>query len=122
MLEHADKGENPNHLPKYLLGYEADKFTFNFIRTNAPQRTQKYFRYNLLHKLTFALFAIDVYANDQQDFDVAFARVVNRCYLKANQSKNPFYVFNEGLISLPMEDLMQTINYVELYLKDKVVP
>lgn len=121
MLKYADKGKAPDQLPRYLLAHEADKFTLNFVRANAPERTQKYFRFNLLRTITFAFFVIDIYTNDQQDFDVAFARAVNRCYLKARQTKNPFYVFKEVLITFPMEDLMHSINYVELYLEDEKI-
>lgn len=116
MLKHADRGEDANHLPVYLLAYEADKFTFNFVRTQMTERAQKYFRYNLLRTITFALFAIDIYTNDQQDFDVAFAKAVNRCYLKARQEKNPFYVFKEPINLI--QDLMESISYVELYLEE----
>lgn len=115
MLKYADRGEDPNHLPVYLLAYEADKFTFNFVKTQAPEKTQKVFRYDLLRTITFALFAIDIFTNDQQDFDIAFAKAVNKCYLKAHQSKNPFYVFMD--ITSLMEDLMHSINYVEFYLE-----
>lgn len=117
MLKHTDKGEDTNHLPRYVLAQEANKFTLNFVKTQTPERIQKYFRYNLLRTITFALFAIDIYTNDHQDFDQAFARAVNRCYLKANQTKNPFYVFVEPITL--MEDLMESINYIELYLQDE---
>lgn len=116
MLKYADRGKDPNHLPVYLLEREADKSTLNFIRSQAPEKTQKVFKYDLLHTITFALFAIDIYTNDQQDFDVAFAKAVNRCYLKAHQIKNPFYVFETPLDF--MDDLMRSINYVEFYLED----
>lgn len=120
MLEYADKGEDPNNLSGYLLGYEGEKFTFNFIKTQISKESQDIIRYDLLHDITFALFAIDIYTNDQQDFDSAFARAANRCYLKTHQSNNPFYIFNDQFFNVPFKDLMHCMNYIEFYLKGTV--
>ena len=117
MLEYADEGKDPNNLPSYLLGYEGERFAFNFIKTQISKQLQDIIRYDLLHDITFALFAIDVYTNGQQDYDVAFAKAAGRCYLKSHQSKNPFYVFNDQFFNVPLKDLMHSINYVEFYLK-----
>lgn len=118
MLEHVSKNKNPKKRTDYLLEYQADKFVFKFIKTQLSDNVRKVVRYNLLRKIAFALFEIDIYTNDRQNFDSAFARALGRCYLKVRQSKNPFHVFNKRIVGLPFDDLIHSINYVEFYLKD----
>lgn len=117
-LDCADEGKNPDELSPYLLLYEGDKFAFKFIKCYDSEEILKTIRYGLLVRLTFALFTIDIFANDDQNYDEAFARAVNRCYLRARQKNNPFYVFGESIVSLPMEDVIKSMNFIEFYLKD----
>lgn len=117
MLNCEDKKIIPYNLPKYLQEFSALEFTFNFIKKTLSKKKQKIIRYNLLHTLACTLFEIDVFINDQQDYDKAYAKAINRCYLKARQTKNPLYLFNNRFIFRPLGMLISNMVNVELYLK-----
>ncbi len=105
-------------LPKYLKEYSAIEFTYNFIKKEISERHQKLIRYNLLHTLACTLFEIDIFTNDQQDFDKAYAKAINRCYPIANQTRNPLYVFNSRFVFSPLGMLIYNMVNMELYLKE----
>lgn len=108
----------PYNLPVYLQESSAEEFTFKFIKKHIPEKTQKIIRYNLLHTLACTLFEIEIFKNDKQNFDKAYAKAINRCYLKANQTKNPLYIFNKRFIFQPLGMLIPNIIKADLYLKD----
>lgn len=118
MLEIVDKGKNPHKLPKYSQELKADKFTHKFIKRHISDEHQKVIRYNELQMITSTLFEIDIFTNDQQDFDKAYARAINRCYPMTHQTKNPFYVLYKRFVFRPMGELMSSMTEVELYLKE----
>jgi len=105
-------------LPKYLTEYSAIEFTHKFIKKEISKRRQKLIRYNLLHTLASTLFEIDIFTNDKQDFDKAYAKAINRCYPMAQQKKNPLYVFNNRFIFRALGMLIHNIVNVELYLEE----
>jgi len=117
-LDCADKKIVPHALPKYLQEYSAIEFTYNFIKKEISERRQKLIRYNLLSTLACTLFEIDVFTNDKQDFDKAYAGAINRCYPVARQTKNPLYVFNKRFILQPLGMLIFHMVNIEFYLKD----
>lgn len=118
MLQEVDRGNNPNKLSIYHSEYKANKFVYKILRAYVDRKTQEVIRYNLLSDLAFALFQIEIYTDDKQNFDVAYARAINKCYPMARQKKNPFYVLNKDLIISPLEDLIDCMAFVEFYVKD----
>lgn len=114
----ADNKIIPFNLPKYIQDYSAIEFTHSFIKREISERDQEFIRYNLLHILADILFEIDIYTNDNQDFDKVYARAINRCYPNAKQTRNPLYVFEKRFIFSPLSALIHSMANVELYLKD----
>ena len=116
-FERLEKGEEPQPETKYKNELVADKFVFEFVKREYPERAEKIFRYNMLRKITSALFEKVIYDCDKLNFDELYASIINRCYPMANQTTNPFYLLDENLIVVPLGDLLHSIGYVELYLK-----
>ncbi|MDP3013978.1 MAG: hypothetical protein Q8M92_07040 [Candidatus Subteraquimicrobiales bacterium] len=105
------------HISKYLQDYSAIEFTHKFIRREISEKGQMLIKYNMLHDLVYTLFEIEVFVNDKQDFDIAYAKAINRCYPTARQTENPLYVFDSRFIVRPLGMLIQNMVDMELYLK-----
>lgn len=117
-LECIEKKLSPHYFSAYLQEHSAEKFIHEFIKKEIPDKVQRRIRYDWLDTLTYTLFEIDIFTNDQQDFEEAYARAVNRCYPLAHQKINPLYVFNERFITRPLGMLLCNLINVELYLKE----
>lgn len=63
-------------------------------------------------------FELEVYTNPNQNFDKMYARAFNRCFPKANQKKNPFYVLDYYLLGRPGGSITVSVAYAELLLKN----
>lgn len=105
-------------LKKFSREYSAVEFECNFMKRELSDADIKRVKYNFLNALVSTLFEIDIYTNDTQNFDQAYARAIKRCYPKAQQTTNPLYVFNKGFIFRPLDGLVYCMAYVECYLKD----
>lgn len=110
------QNNNIDHLARYYMEFEANKFTYGFIKKTMGNKAQKIIKYNLLEIIAMALFEIDIYSDHRHDPDQVFAKTINRCYLKAQQTRNPFYVLDRKLALFPLENLLHSISYLELYL------
>ena len=117
-LECIEKELSHRYLSAYLEEYSAEKFIHEFIKKEIPDKVQRPIKYNWLSKLVYTLFEIDIFTNDQQDFEEAYARAVSRCYPLAHQKINPLFVFNERLITGPLGMLRSNLINVELYSKE----
>jgi len=117
-LELADKGEDPHKIPKYLSEYIANKYVFKFIKSRISLEHQKVLRYNLLSTIALTLFEIDIFTNPEQNFDKAYAKAINQCFLMTHQTGNPFYVYYKKFILRPMVGLILSIVEMELYLEN----
>lgn len=117
-LELVDKGGDPHTMPKYASKYNTIARGFKFVKSQISPNHQKVLRYNLLSTIASTLFEIDIFTNERQDYDKAYARAVNRCYPMTHQTENPFYVFYKRFVLSPMDELMSSMIEMELYLKD----
>lgn len=117
-LEYYERGEDHYKLPKYQREENAIEFTHEFIKRNISSDHQKVLRYNELSTLAGILFEIDIFSNDKQDYDKAYAKAIERCFPMTKQKENPFYVLYKRFVVRPLGELTSSIVETELYLKD----
>lgn len=118
LLEKVEKGIDPYKLSKFEKEYSAIMFTHKIARNVFSEDQQKVIRYDELSMIASTLFEIDIFTNDHQDYDKAYARAINTCYLMTHQIDNPFYVIYKRFILRPLGELISSIIEVELYLKE----
>lgn len=118
MLECEENRVIYTTIDRFIKEYSAVEFEHKFVKRVVPERDQKLIRYNFLNGLFMVLFEIDIFTNDDQDFDEAYAKAINRCFPNARQDKNPLYVFDKDFFFRPLDGLLYCIAGIDMYLKD----
>lgn len=116
----AEKGIDPLTKSQYWHAIEACKFEFQFGELCLPKEVKKASKGQILGNFLTAFFEYEIHKNPNQDFDEAYAKAKNRCYPKANQERNPFYVLENGLIARPCSTILPSV--VEATLLSKELP
>lgn len=98
MLGSVDKNIDLSGKSRYWHEKEGIKETFALEKTLLSKKVREASQADfLLGFFTLALFEYEIYNNPDQDFDKVYAKAINRCYLKAKQRENPFYVLKNTL-------------------------
>jgi len=66
--------------------------------------------------LTFrkVLFEIEIYNQPEQDLAKLYAQTFNRCFKRARQKTNPFYILDEGIAMKPLSNFSHAVAWVEI--------
>ena len=115
-----NKGIDPMGDSKYWNEKEAYKVESRLIKKLFPKKIHEAWLANFLNNITFTLFEYEIYNHPERNFDRAFARANNRCYLKANQRENPFYVLDSYLIARSGYSALASVPITELLLEKKI--
>lgn len=108
-VELAEKGIDPLTKSIYWHDMEAGKFEFQFEELCLPKEVKNASKGQMLGDFLTAFFEYEIHNNPNQDFDEAYAKAKNRCYPKANQVRNPFYVLESGLIARPCGTMVTSV-------------
>ena len=120
MLDCLEKGTNPMREGKYWneeRGYEMES---KLIKKLFSKKIHEAWLASFLSSFSTSLFEHEIYSNPKQDFDKIYARIKNRCLLKANQHKNPFYVLHPYYINQPGNAALASVAITELLLEGKI--
>jgi len=113
----AEKGIDPLSKSKYWQEKQAYNFKVEFEELALSEKVKNASRGEVLGDFFTALFEWTIYTNSNQDFDEAYAKAFNRCYLyAAGQKKNPFYVLENGLVLGPCSVVTASVVEAELLL------
>jgi len=110
----AEKGIDPLSKSKYWHETEAYKFVLQFEKLCLEKEVKNASRGSILGDFLTTFFEYKIYNNPDQDFDKVYAKAVNRCYPKANQERNPFYVLENSLIFRPCSSVLNSVVWAEL--------
>ncbi|MCG2685876.1 hypothetical protein L6258_00710 [Candidatus Parcubacteria bacterium] len=116
-LELLDKGVRPNTKSRCWREYEAIKVQLKLQRIFLPSDVRDVIEAGHLRALLTTLFEYEIYNHPDDDFDQTYAKVINRCFLKAHQTRNPFYVIDYYLINRPCSAVNASVALVELEAK-----
>ena len=113
-LELMDKNIRPNTKSRYWREYEAIKVQLKLQKILLPPEALNAIEANYLRTLLTTLFEYEIHTHPDENFDQLYAKVINRCFLKAHQTRNPFYTINYYLINRPGCTLTTSIALTEL--------
>ena len=119
-LDCVGKGADPVSKGKYWNEREAYAVESNLIKKLFPKKIREAWLAGFLESFVSTLFQYEIYNHPDRNFDRVFARANNRCYLKANQRENPFYVLNTHLINRSGCSAMPAVAIAELLLEGKI--
>lgn len=116
----AKKGIDPVSKSKYWNEKEAYAVESKLIKKLFPKKIHEAWLAGFLGQFSSTLFEYEIYNHPERNFDRAFARANNRCYLKANQRENPFYVLHRYFIIHPGGVALASVAITELLLENKI--
>jgi hypothetical protein len=120
MLDCVKKGVDISEESKYSRERDAHEVESKLMKKLFPKRIYDVWLADFLGNFVSTFFEYEVYNHPERNFDRAFARANNRCYPKANQRENPFYVLHSYFILRPGNSNMAAVAITELLLEGKV--
>ena len=114
-LDCVDKGVDLVSRGSYWKEREAHKVEFKLVKKLFSKKVHEAWLASFLSSFSTSLFEHEIYSNPKQDFDKIYARIKNRCLLKANQHKNPFYVLHPYYINQPGSAALASVAITELF-------
>ena len=120
MLDYAKKGVDTLNKSKYWHEKKGLEVESGLVKKLFSKKIHEAWLARFLGSFCRTFFEYEIYNHPERNFDRAFARANNRCYLKANQCENPFYVLHRYFISRPGYSAMTSVAITELLLEGKV--
>lgn len=117
MLRRLEFGENLVGVTRYQMEKEAYEFKFAFEEKCLPKEVKNASRGAILGDFLTAFFEYEIYTNPDRDFDEVYAKAKNRCFPRADQERNPFYVLDNVLTLSPCSVVTASVVQAELLLK-----
>ncbi|MFW6143867.1 MAG: hypothetical protein ACOC4Z_03060 [Patescibacteria group bacterium] len=103
------RGEKVRSKSKYWHEKEAIKAELELNELVIPQKIRNVRETHFLGTFSQTLFERQIYINPNAIFDEAYADIINRCFLKANQKRNPFYVLDHYLVARPCQTALGSV-------------
>jgi len=69
---------------------------------------------DLLLVIHRTLFELEIHKNPNQDYDLLYARLFNKCVLGASQKENPLYLLDERIVFQPLTSLQSAVAITNL--------
>ena len=120
MLDYAKRGADISGKSSYWHEKEAYEVESKLVKKLFSKKIYDAWLASSLGGFVSTLFEYEIYNHPDRNFDRAFARANNRCYLKAHQRENPFYVLNSYFTFRSGCSAMTSVAITELLLEGKV--
>jgi len=112
-LNDFQRGIDPLERGKYLEEKEAFKFELQVLEELSEDLLKAIFA-DVLLTFRREIFEIGLYDNTHQDISKLYAHTFNKCFSRAGQKRNPFYILDERIITAPFSSLPHAIAYAKV--------
>lgn len=112
-VESFQKDIVPTDKGKYKNELDASKIEFAFLKKIDSNLYKANFA-NVLSNLVRIVFEMEIYKNPNQKPSKLFSKSVNRCFINANQTDNPYYLIEKRLLYQPFKTLPHTVADINL--------